>query len=128
MHLTLLAGLLLMPTFVHAQDEQHGLADMRTAETYTAAAISANDLESIRTDLRRALDCLEGANGPDYRKKVGDPCSGTGAVNELPDGSVNKIRVSKAIRLLSVGVTFHDFPPAHFTSQAADAVLLEAVR
>jgi hypothetical protein len=53
------------------------------------------------------------------------PCGGAGIVNELPDGSVNKIRVQKAIRLAAVGVTFHDFDPAHFTALAVRAVLAE---
>lgn len=28
-----------------------------------------------------------------YRRKVGDPCSGAGAVNELPEGSINKSEI-----------------------------------
>ena len=122
------ACLSLVPLFAAAQGNQHGLAAMRTAEIYAAAAASATDLDTVRADLRRVIDCLEGPNGPDYRREVGDPCTGAGAVNDLPNGSVNKIRVEKAIRLLAVGVTFHDFPPAHFTAQAVDAVLREGVR
>lgn len=34
-------------------------------------------------------------------------------------------RTQKAIRLATVGVTFHDFKPAHYTAQAVQAVLEE---
>jgi len=74
---------------------------------------------------QQALNCLEGPRGPDFRRSAGDPCGGAGVVNELPDGSVNKLRVEKAIRLAAVGVTFHDFDPAHYTALAVRAVLAE---
>jgi hypothetical protein len=53
---------------------------------------------------------------------------GSGVVRQLPEGSVNKIRVEKAIGLAAVGVIFHDFDTAHFTAQAVQAVLLEGTR
>jgi len=34
-------------------------------------------------------------------------------------------RTQKAIRLATIGVTFHDFKPAHYTAQAVQAVLEE---
>jgi hypothetical protein len=117
----------LVPLFALAQGNQNGLANVRAAEIYAHAAATAPDLNTVHTNLRKVVDCLEGPNGPDYRKKAGDPCTGPGAVNQLPDGDINKIRVQKAIGLLSVGVTFHDLPPAHFTALAVNAVLLEAV-
>ena len=105
--------------------EQRGMADMRVAEQYAARAADAGKLEEVRANLQQALNCLEGPQGPDYRRSVGDPCGGSGVVNELPTGSVNKIRVQKAIRLAAVGVTFHDFDPAHYTALAVRAVLAE---
>jgi hypothetical protein len=49
-------------------------------------------------------------------------------LHQLPAGSANCIRIEKAIRLATVGVTFHDFKPAHYTAQAAKAVLDEGAR
>jgi hypothetical protein len=121
-------AVLALPGPARAQDEQRGMADMRIAEQYSAHAADAQRLEDVRANLRQALNCLEGAQGPDYRRSAGDPCSGSGVVRQLPDGSVNKITVEKAIRLAAVGVTFHDFDPAHFTAQAVRAVLLEGTR
>jgi hypothetical protein len=103
------AAVLVLPILAHAQDGQRGMAEMRMAEKCAALAADAQRLEDIRANLQQALNCLEGRQGPDYRRSAGDPCSGTGAVRELPAGSVNKIRVEKAIRLAVVGVTFHDF-------------------
>jgi hypothetical protein len=123
-----LAAALLPPLLAHAQDGQRGMAQMRTAEQYAAAAATARTLNDVRANLQRALNCLEGVQGPDYLKSAGDACSGAGAVDELPQGSANRVRVGKAIRLAAVGVTFHDFDPAHFTAQAVQAVLLEGVR
>lgn len=122
------AAVLALPGLAHAQDGQRGMADMRIAKQYAALAANAHRLEDVRANLQQALNCLEGAQGPDYRRSAGDPCSGSGVTGQLPDGSVNKIRVEKAIRLAAVGVTFHDFDPAHFTAQAIRAVLLEGTR
>jgi hypothetical protein len=124
----LLAVLLALPVLAYAQDGQRGMAEMRTAERFAALAADAQQLEEVRANLQQALNCLEGSQGSDFRRSAGDPCSGAGAVRDLPDGSINKTRVEKAIRLAAVGVTFHDFDPAHFTAQAVRAVLLEGTR
>jgi hypothetical protein len=121
----LMAALSLLPITAHAQGERRGMADMRIAERYAGRAANAQGLEEIRANLQQALNCLEGPRGPDFRRSAGDPCGGAGVVNELPDGSVNKIRVEKAIRLAAVGVTFHDFDPAHYKALAVGAVLVE---
>lgn len=121
----LTVALFMLPILAQAQREPRGMADMRIAERYAALAANAQRLEDIRVNLQQTLNCLEGPQGPDYRRSAGDPCGGAGVVHELPEGSVNKIRVEKAIRLAAVGVTFHDFDPAHFTAQAVRAVLLE---
>lgn len=129
MHRTALsAALLALPILAYAQEEQRGMSDMRIAERFAASAADARRLEEVRVNLQQALNCLEGSQGPDYRRSAGEPCSGSGALRELPEGSVNKIRVEKAIQLAAVGVTFHDFDPAHFTAQAVRAVLLEGTR
>ena len=116
---------LMPPLTYQARSEQPGMSHMRIAERYAALAADARRLEDIKANLQQALNCLEGQRGPDYRRSAGDPCGGGGVVNELPAGSVNKIRVEKAIRLAAVGVTFHDFDPAHFTALAVRAVLAE---
>jgi len=86
-------------------------------------------LAVVQLHMQRALDCLEGPQGEDYRSIGKDACpAGAGAESDLPAGSVNRIRIYKAIRLGSVGVTFHDFEPAHFTAQAMQAVLDEGTR
>jgi hypothetical protein len=104
------------------------MADMRTAEKFASLAADARRLPDVRANLQQALNCLEGSQGPDYRRSAADPCSGSGAIDELPHGSINRVRVEKAIRLATVGVTFHDFDPAHFTARAVRAVLLEGTR
>jgi len=104
------------------------MADMQTAEQSAALSADAQRLEDVRVNLRQVLNCLVGRQGPEYRRSAGDACSGSGVVRELPEGSVNKIRVEKAILLAAVGVTFHDFDTAHFTAQAVHAVLLEGTR
>lgn len=74
-------------------------------------------LAVVQLHMQRALDCLEGPQGEDYRSVCKDACPvGAGAERDLPAGSVNQIRTYKPIRLGSVGVTFHDFKPAHFTA------------
>jgi hypothetical protein len=120
----IVGGLLLaIPAPVIAQEA--GLAEMRIAEQHAAAAASASDLEQAETELQQALNCLVGRDGREFRAKAGDPCKGASALQNLANGSVNRIRVQKAIRLADVGVTFHDFKPAHFTAQAVQAVLEE---
>jgi hypothetical protein len=64
----------------------------------------------------------------EYRPDAGDPCDGAGALRNVPHGSANSIRMQKAIKLASVGVTFHDFKPAHYTAQTLQAVLEEGIR
>jgi hypothetical protein len=105
-----------------------GMAEMGIAEHYASRAAAAQQLPDIRAHLQQALNCLQGPNGAEYRKSAGEPCPGSGALAGLPANSVNRIRVGKAIRLAAVGVTFHDFPPAHFTALAVDAVLREGTR
>jgi hypothetical protein len=119
---------LLSPAVARTQGGEPGMAQMRTADQYAARAAAAHHLPDVRAHLQQALNCLEGQKGPDYRKSAGDPCSGSGALAELPALSVNRIRVEKAIRLAAVGVTFHDFLPAHFTALAVRAVLAEGTR
>jgi hypothetical protein len=104
------------------------MRDMRTAEQYAALAADARSLEDARAKLQQALNCLEGPQGAEYRRSAGGPCGGARLAHELPDGSVNRIRVEKATRLAIVGVTFHDFDPAHFTALAVRAVLAEGIR
>ncbi len=122
---SLLVAIAVLPIIAHAHGEQRGMADMRIGERYAALAAAAGSLEDVRASLQQALTCLEGPQGPDYRRSAGDPCGGAGVLNELPVGSVNKIRVQKAIRLAAVGVTFHDLDPAYFTALAVKAVLAE---
>ena len=111
-----------------AEGAEPGMADMRQADRYAALAARASQLSEIRVNLQRVLDCLEGANGPDDQTSAAAACSGAGAAVGLPVGSANHIRVEKAIKLAAVGVTFHDFKPAHFTALATQAVLDEGVR
>lgn len=108
--------------------EPPGLAEMRIAEQHAAAAAATSDLQRAKAELQQALNCLVGRGASSYRSDAGDPCKGTGALRTLPSRSVNRIRVQKAIRLAEVGVTFHDFKPAHFTAQAVEAVLAEGTR
>lgn len=65
-----------------------------------------------------------GKSGRQYRPGAGDSCKGASALRNLPNGSV----VEKAIELASIGVTFYDFKPAHYTAQAVQAVLEEATQ
>lgn len=46
---------------------------------------------------------------------------------ENSKNSANLVKVQNAIRLATVVVTFHDFLPAHYTSQAVQAVMQEGV-
>ena len=125
---SLAASLLALPLLAYSQKEQPGMAEMRSAESFAALAADAQRREEVRANLQQALNYLEGPQGADFRRSAGDPCSGAGAVRDLPGGSINKIRVEKAIRLAAVGVTFHDFDPAHFTAEAVRAVLREGIR
>ncbi len=122
----LTAVLLAAPVRAGAQ-EVPGLQEMRVAEEQAKAAAEAPDLQHARAHLQQGLNCLVGQGAEGYRPRAGDPCHGASALRSLPRKSVNSIRVQKAIRLARVGVTFHDFPPAHYTAQAVQAVLAEGV-
>jgi hypothetical protein len=101
---------------------------MRIAEEHAANAAKAGDLRTVKKELQQALNCLVGRGGTAYRADVGDPCHGMGASHKLPNQTVNRIRVKKARNLADVGVTFHDFKPAHFTALVVQAVLEEGTR
>jgi hypothetical protein len=107
--------------------ESPGMEEMRMAERHAAQAARSQDLREVKSQLEQALNCLVGRGSGEYRTAAGDPCKGASALQKLPGDSVNRIRVEKAIRLASVGVTFHDFKPAHYTAQAVQAVLEEGV-
>lgn len=104
------------------------MVEMRAADQYAALAAAAGELPEVRLHLQQALNCLEGVHGVEYRSSVGGSCHGEGAANDLPANSVNRIRVEKAIKLLQVGITFHDYKPAHFTAEAVKSVLDEGTR
>lgn len=74
------------------------------------------------------LNCLEGSTGPDYKEVAGNPCTGKGALQTLPEHSANRVRAQKAVALARVGVTLHDLPPAHYVAQAIHAILTEDQR
>ena len=126
--LPLAAALTLLPAAAPAQSARRGMAAMRLAQSYASAAAAAKSVKDIQSNLHRVLNCIEGSHGTDFQRSAADRCRGPGAVNELPDGSANKVRVIKAMRLAAVAITFHDFAPAHFTARAIDAVLREGVR
>lgn len=106
-----------------AQPAEPGMAAMRAADRQAGLAATATRLEDVRAYLQQALNCLAGTRAGRRGAPAGGPCSGPGAVHQLPARSANHVRVEKAIRLAVVGVTFHDFKPAHFTAQAVKAVL-----
>ncbi|MDA8091746.1 MAG: hypothetical protein M0Z61_16190 [Nitrospiraceae bacterium] len=45
----------------------------------------------------------------------------------LPEDSANRVRAQKAISLARVGITLHDFLPAHYLSQSIQATLTESM-
>jgi hypothetical protein len=63
-------------------------ADIRIAEKFATLAAGAQRLDDVPINLQKALNCLEGPQGPEYRRSAGEPCSGSGAVNEFADGSI----------------------------------------
>jgi hypothetical protein len=107
---------------------QPGMADMRVADRYAALAASSSRLSDVRLNMKRVLLCLEGAGEANGQAAARAACSGAGAAARLSVGSANRIRVEKASKLAAVGVTFHDFKPAHFTALAVQAVLDEGAR
>jgi hypothetical protein len=108
--------------------ESRALYDMRISAQHALAAAEAQDLQQVRGHLQQALNCLVGRGGGEYRPSAGDPCKGASALRDLPAGSVNKIRVQKAIRLAAVGITFHGFKPAHSPHKPCRLSLKKASR
>jgi hypothetical protein len=98
---------------------------IRTALQHSALAVNATELPQVRQHLKHVLNCLEGKQGAQYDASGGDPCKGRGALDATPAGSANRVRITKAISLLTVGVTFQDYKPAHYVAQAVQAVLQE---
>ena len=89
-------------------------------------AARAMQLSLIHLHLQHVLNCLEGSKGQDYREVAGNPCTGVGALQTLPTHSANRVRARKAIALARVGITLHDFLPAHYLAQAIHAILTES--
>ncbi|MDA8388538.1 MAG: hypothetical protein M0Z58_07760 [Nitrospiraceae bacterium] len=89
-------------------------------------AARSKQLSRIHLHLQHVLNCLEGSTGRDYRKVAGNPCTGAGALQTLPARSANRVRARKAIALARVGITLHDFLPAHYLAQAIHAILTES--
>ncbi|WP_028231038.1 hypothetical protein [Paraburkholderia mimosarum] len=110
-----------------AAEERGGMLEMTRADQFAHAAARAEQLDDVRVNLQHALNCLVGRDGDGFRAEASDECHGNGALNTLPAQSVNRIRVRKAIQLARVGVTFHDFLPAHYTALAVQAVLDEGI-
>ena len=79
----------------------------------------------IHQHLQYVLNCLEGPIGTDYKEVAGNPCTGSGALQTLPEHSADRVRAQKAIALARVGVTLHDVPPGHYVAQAIHAILIE---
>ena len=96
-----------------------------TAAEHAGKAAEAKELTAIHLHLQHVLNCLEGKGAEDYRDVQGNPCSGQGAFQTLPEHSANHIRAEKAIILARVGLTLHDVPPAHYVAQAIHAIPTE---
>jgi len=99
-----------------------------TAAEHAGLAAEAKELAEIRLHLQHVLNCLEGSKGRDYKKALGNPCTGQGALQSLPKGSADRVRAQKAIALARVAVTLHHVPPAHYVAQAVNAILRESNR
>jgi hypothetical protein len=125
-HRVALSAVLLGLTMPAAAQEAPIPTALCTAEKHASLAAGARGLADVRSHLHHVLNCLEGPKGPTYDPKLSDPCGSKGALDELPAGSGNRVHAQKAIELARVGVTFHDFKPAHYTAQAVRAVLEEA--
>ena len=104
----------------HASDE------FEIAAEHAGMAARARQLSMIHLHLQHVLNCLEGSKGRDYREVSGNPCTGVGALQTLPARSANGVRARKAIALAQVGITLHDFLPAHYLAQAIYAILIES--
>ena len=96
-----------------------------TAAEHAGMAAQAEQLGEIHQHLQHVLNCLEGSTGKDFKASAGNPCTGKGALQALPKGSINLVRARKAIALARVGVKLHDVPPAHYVSLAIHAILTE---
>ncbi len=96
-----------------------------TAAEHAGMAAQAEQLGDIHQHLQHVLNCLEGSTGRDFKASAGNPCTGNGALQTLPEGSPNLVRARKAIALARVGVTLHDVPPAHYVALAIHAILTE---
>ncbi len=107
-------------------EEPAVLPALRMAEKHASLATDARRLPDVRMHLHHVLDCLEGARGRDHDATGGDPCRGKGALESLSAGSANQARARKAIEVARVGVTFHDFQPAHDSARTVKDVLAEA--
>lgn len=117
---------LMVPLSLRAQQASASPATpVSIALQHATLAVDATELPQVRQHLQHVLNCLEGKGGSEYRASAGDPCNGSGALDATAPGSANRVRVTKAIRLLTVGVTFQDFKPAHYVAQAVQAVLAE---
>jgi hypothetical protein len=112
---------------VTAADTQ-GPSPFVLATKYAGIAAQAKQLALIHQHLQYVLNCLEGPTGPDYKEAAGNPCTGPGALQTLPEGSANRVRAQKAIALARVGVTLHDVSPAHYVAQAIHDILIEDQR
>ena len=104
----------------------HASDPFEIAAEHAGMAARVRQLSLIHLHLQHVLNCLEGSKGRDYRKVAGNPCTGVGALQTLPTHSANRIRARKAIALARVGITLHDFLPAHYLTQAIHAVLTES--
>ena len=104
----------------------HASNPFETAAEHAGMAARARQLSMIHLHLQHVLNCLEGSRGRDFRKVADNPCTGSGALQTLPTHSANRIRARKAIALARVGITLHDFFPAHYLAQAIHAILAES--
>jgi len=120
--------LLIIASLTAAFAEAQEASPFATAAKHAGMAAQAKDLATIHLHLQHVLNCLEGSIGSDYKEVVGNPCTGSGALQALPEHSANRIRAQKAIALARVGVTLHDLPPAHYVAQAIHAILTEDQR
>lgn len=108
-----------------AMAQEPGMAEFRTAAEHASLAVEAQERQQVQMHLQHVINCLEGEGGEHYRADAGDPCEGRGALNGLPQDSVNRIRAQKIIGLAEVAVTFQHFEPPHYTAQAIQAVFQE---
>jgi hypothetical protein len=96
-----------------------------TAAEHAEMAAKAKDLGEIHQHLQNVLNCLEGSTGKDFKAWAGNPCTGKGALQTLPKGSLNLVRARKVIALAREGVKLQDVPPAHCVARAIKAILAE---